>query len=264
MKPFLLKPPLTRRWTQFPLVLKRYPNQTSAHAEMDLRSSSRCCVPITNLRSRGDGPILASAICASAGKPPLTRRWTRFFVFHRAVGKQTSAHAEMDLSVRINQHERATNLRSRGDGPIRVTPTWRPAGKPPLTRRWTRDGKGLQQLPDQTSAHAEMDLGARRPWTSVWANLRSRGDGPTLICAPPPHSAKPPLTRRWTPSPGRRDIVTNQTSAHAEMDPLRGYRPCGSSSNLRSRGDGPPPLIFLWLRSIKPPLTRRWTACSRQ
>ena len=70
------------------------------------------------------------------------------------------------------------------------------------------------------------------------ANLRSRGDGPSCsgITRLPCH--KPPLTRRWTLDALKAGQMSEQTSAHAEMDRegLTGH--ARSVPNLRTRGDG--------------------------
>mgnify|MGYP005965399671 CR=1 FL=1 len=132
--------------------------------------------------------------------------------------------------------------------------------KPPLTRRWTHEYERLIDRHEQTSAHAEMD-----PWRATLPaplppNLRSRGDGPEMDALTAGQGDKPPLTRRWTRMIVARHVDGEQTSAHAEMDPLSGYAGRSPPPNLRSRGDGPEVCAVAGWEQGKPPLTRRWTA----
>ena len=131
--------------------------------------------------------------------------------------------------------------------------------KPPLTRRWTPRRRGQRGPHRQTSAHAEMDpkfMGCRR---CDAANLRSRGDGPAVIVQHSADHGKPPLTRRWTSRRRHRPKSSNQTSAHAEMDPSPVCAGIFYFANLRSRGDGPLTYYVANADAVKPPLTRRWT-----
>ena len=192
-------------------------------------------------------------------KPPLTRRWT----FARHGGdfalRQTSAHAEMDPWDGMDNLVRRPNLRSRGDGPLRVA--LRPCGgrKPPLTRRWTHLVKVARVPEAQTSAHAEMDPAQIQDSCGMLANLRSRGDGPLSTFELFFARAKPPLTRRWTLILSGKELRPPQTSAHAEMDPCVGPGRETGVANLRSRGDGPLFNCHFICQTDKPPLTRRWT-----
>ena len=165
---------------------------------MDPSSTWSARAPSSNLRSRGDGPKLDGIQAGAENKPPLTRRWT--LVSHRrlAGGHQTSAHAEMDLKKIHLISSGNTNLRSRGDGPIRWRRRIRPASKPPLTRRWTPYPGQPAGLGAQTSAHAEMDRDIVCSTAHMMANLRSRGDGPPRQSGQAVPCYKPPLTRRWT------------------------------------------------------------------
>ena len=70
---------------------------------------------------------------------------------------------------------------------------------------------------------------------------------------------KPPLTRRWTSRRRHRPKSSNQTSAHAEMDPSPVCAGIFYFANLRSRGDGPDSGVCSRSAGCKPPLTRRWT-----
>ncbi len=111
------KPPLTRRWTLSGSHWRRSRWQTSAHAEMDRWRKARNLPWLPNLRSRGDGPSQIIGTTENACKPPLTRRWTHRESDLSTVQVQTSAHAEMDPLSRLRCSLKATNLRSRGDGP---------------------------------------------------------------------------------------------------------------------------------------------------
>ena len=91
------------------------------------------------------------------------------------------------------------------------------------------------------------------------ANLRSRGDGPAVIVQHSADHGKPPLTRRWTSRRRHRPKSSNQTSAHAEMDPSPVCAGIFYFANLRSRGDGPLTYYVANADAVKPPLTRRWT-----
>ena len=253
--------------------------QTSAHAEMDLyrqraghvgganlrsRGDGLFLVdkgnfPPPNLRSRGDGPSPLSSTHFSYSKPPLTRRWTHRESDLSTVQVQTSAHAEMDPLSRLRCSLKATNLRSRGDGPKRATFAGRKGAKPPLTRRWTYFIFFTHSSCKQTSAHAEMDPGIGTGVVDRLANLRSRGDGPIRWRRRIRPASKPPLTRRWTPYPGQPAGLGAQTSAHAEMDRDIVCSTAHMMANLRSRGDGPPRQSGQAVPCYKPPLTRRWT-----
>ena len=173
----------------------------------------------TNLRSRGDGPLMTTPAIALANKPPLTRRWTVVRDAVIVLDEQTSAHAEMDPRAAGSFRLGRPNLRSRGDGPRACfCPTTRSA-KPPLTRRWTRSNNVPDRVALQTSAHAEMDPRWARRSPARWPNLRSRGDGPISVMMYLTWFTKPPLTRRWTRIGCGHVGGDFQTSAHAEMDP---------------------------------------------
>ena len=131
------KPPLTRRWTPVRPEVFAWGDQTSAHAEMDPQTSFSSGVAISNLRSRGDGPKVGAEIARTVAKPPLTRRWTHLGHDVLDLVHQTSAHAEMDPDRLRPCGRRFPNLRSRGDGPVRLGTPDQTALKPPLTRRWT-------------------------------------------------------------------------------------------------------------------------------
>ena len=193
-------------------------------------------------------------------KPPLTRRWTQSTPRHFRGNPQTSAHAEMDPHTTWAIRLPTTNLRSRGDGP--AFPDWRrrQPRKPPLTRRWTHEGRNAQDQCPQTSAHAEMDPVHYLRAEAVRPNLRSRGDGPTQGRYSIIEGDKPPLTRRWTYTSSRPKSSSYQTSAHAEMDLMKGWSGWRYIANLRSRGDGPLPVTQDEIAASKPPLTRRWTS----
>ena len=217
----------------------------------------------TNLRSRGDGPLMTTPAIALANKPPLTRRWTVVRDAVIVLDEQTSAHAEMDPRAAGSFRLGRPNLRSRGDGPRACfCPTTRSA-KPPLTRRWTRSNNVPDRVALQTSAHAEMDPRWARRSPARWPNLRSRGDGPISVMMYLTWFTKPPLTRRWTRIGCGHVGGDFQTSAHAEMDPCDWARPTRPRSNLRSRGDGPRHTDRPLARERKPPLTRRWTYATR-
>ena len=111
----------------------------------------------------------------------------------------------------------------------------------------------------QTSAHAEMDPHDFISRVPGDANLRSRGDGPSCsgITRLPCH--KPPLTRRWTLDALKAGQMSEQTSAHAEMDLEPVFVRRHVLPNLRSRGDGPKVGAEIARTVAKPPLTRRWT-----
>ena len=172
--------------------------QTSAHAEMDPSSSKRGKTGCSNLRSRGDGPLVRNVGALCATKPPLTRRWTWLMDVYKSIRDQTSAHAEMDPSPVCAGIFYFANLRSRGDGPDSGVCSRSAGCKPPLTRRWTPDLLRRQRRRRQTSAHAEMDLFKVSANGYSQANLRSRGDGPQGAQGAKVLSDKPPLTRRWT------------------------------------------------------------------
>ena len=130
--------------------------------------------------------------------------------------------------------------------------------KPPLTRRWTSHCRDRCTGAMQTSAHAEMDPLRSRCVTRLKTNLRSRGDGPSKCIVCVIFLVKPPLTRRWTRR-GRPDgHHEQQTSAHAEMDPVSWTACRIGSANLRSRGDGPGRADGACPQRSKPPHTRRW------
>ena len=152
-------------------------------------------------------------------KPPLTRRWTDGLVPEFVPVRQTSAHAEMDPTTSYHTRPRATNLRSRGDGPPPGLFFVAQVRKPPLTRRWTFLRRRRPSRDLQTSAHAEMDLLSKSASKFLQANLRSRGDGPSKTRVFSCHHSKPPLTRRWTQLTVLTKRLFKQTSAHAEMDP---------------------------------------------
>ena len=90
---------------------------------------------------------------------------------------QTSAHAEMDLQSVKPSAVKATNLRSRGDGPYQTLARAKQASKPPLTRRWTSEEPVWISRSEQTSAHAEMDREGLTGHARSVPNLRTRGDG---------------------------------------------------------------------------------------
>ena len=192
--------------------------QTSAHAEMDPSSSKRGKTGCSNLRSRGDGPLVRNVGALCATKPPLTRRWTWLMDVYKSIRDQTSAHAEMDPSPVCAGIFYFANLRSRGDGPDSGVCSRSAGCKPPLTRRWTPDLLRRQRRRRQTSAHAEMDQQTRPFHHLHGTNLRSRGDGPVQGQCEWVQSSKPPLTRRWTPRRAGGEGSFRQTSAHAEMD----------------------------------------------
>ena len=200
-------------------------------------------------------------------KPPLTRRWTVCWLFLFEVRGQTSAHAEMDPATQGFQALLLPNLRSRGDGPLLSPSTTFTSTKPPLTRRWTLIKVYIKQQNTQTSAHAEMDPSCRHFSRASQANLRSRGDGPSLLPRRCVFSsqvrAKPPLTRRWTRLTISTTASRTQTSAHAEMDLCSLPRRHVAGANLRSRGDGPLVFGLVSASLTKPPLTRRWTSWPR-
>ena len=212
-----------------------------------------------NLRSRGDGPNPKMPITQDIVKPPLTRRWTPRRRGQRGPHRQTSAHAEMDPSWTVFRPARKTNLRSRGDGPVANAILLDSYRKPPLTRRWTGYSSCFRSQRQQTSAHAEMDHLAVLDVEHILANLRSRGDGPTALFLRGGRVFKPPLTRRWTSRRRHRPKSSNQTSAHAEMDPSPVCAGIFYFANLRSRGDGPLTYYVANADAVKPPLTRRWT-----
>ena len=192
--------------------------QTSAHAEMDPSSSKRGKTGCSNLRSRGDGPLVRNVGALCATKPPLTRRWTWLMDVYKSIRDQTSAHAEMDLPLALSRLGQLANLRSRGDGPHSRFTTFRSSSKPPLTRRWTPRTSDRRDSYSQTSAHAEMDLLDDAAHAQEPPNLRSRGDGPPVCKAQCRQGDKPPLTRRWTLPDAGQSQAGKQTSAHAEMD----------------------------------------------
>ena len=193
----------------------------------------------TNLRSRGDGPLMTTPAIALANKPPLTRRWTRRRVFHPASRFQTSAHAEMDLEPVFVRRHVLPNLRSRGDGPVPIMFRIASLCKPPLTRRWTILPCLMLNTFSQTSAHAGMNLKCTTLTVGEYAKPRSRGDGPFENHTIMVEILKPPLTRRWTCVRCVHTVCRCQTSAHAEMDPRWARRSPARWPNLRSRGDGP-------------------------
>ena len=171
------KPPLTRRWTSASRSPPWTCTQTSAHAEMDLPLALSRLGQLANLRSRGDGPHSRFTTFRSSSKPPLTRRWTYSMMLLMPKNHQTSAHAEMDLQSVKPSAVKATNLRSRGDGPYQTLARAKQASKPPLTRRWTSEEPVWISRSEQTSAHAEMDREGLTGHARSVPNLRTRGDG---------------------------------------------------------------------------------------
>lgn len=104
------------------------------------------------------------------------------------------------------------NLRSRGDEPSPKVTSWISTVKPPLTRRWTPFIRSVALDPEQTSAHAEMDLSELVCELPEPSNLRSRGDGPDMSGWKKVAVNKPPLMRRWAPkSDGRTCGLTLRT-----------------------------------------------------
>ena len=90
------KPPHTRRWTRTAQGCQVPQVQTSAYAEMDLKSFLPARRRSTNLRIRRDGPSSPNILVPRRGKPPHMRRWTRICDEAAKDMDQTSAYAEMD------------------------------------------------------------------------------------------------------------------------------------------------------------------------
>ena len=206
---------------------------------MDLRPLRPHSVSVSNLRSRGDGPIGHYIYRPLSSKPPLTRRWTYRALPSGRARFQTSAHAEMDPLPESWHFKDAPNLRSRGDGPKPRLRGHFLFCKPPLTRRWTPDLLRRQRRRRQTSAHAEMDQQTRPFHHLHGTNLRSRGDGPDHEKDDADSVSKPPLTRRWTCLACLRGPAVRQTSAHAGMNLKCTTLTVGEYAKPRSRGDGP-------------------------
>ena len=151
------KPPHMRRWTVSPAASRSGHRQTSAYAEMDPRLCPGVSRLWSNLRICGDGPSHVVFQREHGSKPPHMRRWTcaRFLPGRSAA--QTSAYAEMDLSVQKYGGFCQPNLRICGDGPNSEEIDSEETDKPPHMRRWTRICDEAAKDMDQTSAYAEMD-----------------------------------------------------------------------------------------------------------
>ena len=130
---------------------------------------------------------------------------------------------------------------------------------PPHARGWTRhlcvDSRGDFVSP----ARAGMDRQFFFFLSWFGCFPRTRGDGP----GPRPASLRarqfPPHARGWTPHWRSASAHRIVSPARAGMDPSTTTRSASGSSFPRTRGDGPPSSITIFLPRSFPPHARGWT-----
>ena len=271
--------PHTRGWTRLGRPHVEPAPGFPAHAGMDRARDSRSAGRRWLPRTRGDGPPRRTIDEGTLAASPHTRGWTRAARPHVEPAPGFPAHAGMDLRSGHGGVGVPRLPRTRGDGPIEVTPTPTPTPASPHTRGWThrrwRRPGGLPGFP----AHAGMDPTRSRASRATNRLPRTRGDGPP---GPDPgHAGRPasphtrgwtasgqiflprlrasPHTRGWTPDGTQDWALAIGFPAHAGMDPARGpYGPL-SAGLPRTRGDGPGSVGGGPALATASPHTRGWT-----
>ena len=171
-------PPRTRRSTRVSRGLLRERCVSSAHAEIDPRSTSLRPLVHRLLRARGDRPGAGVEPLDETVSPPRTRRSTLPETCARRLPTVSSAHAEIDPDSVTDAHSIKSLLRARGDRPGPYLMLKRTFKSPPRTRRSTLFPSLPAAVKSVSSAHAEIDLVPISRAAIDAGLLRARGDRP--------------------------------------------------------------------------------------
>ena len=129
--------------------------------------------------------------------------------------------------------------RTRGDGPLQASGTFRATEASPHPRGWTAACRSCQTRSPGFPAPAGMDPQMASPVPTRIGLPRTRGDGPPQLGGAKHEHVASPHPRGWTSSVGALSVALNGFPAPAGMD-LSG-RIDGLILNRlpRTRGDGP-------------------------
>src|ERR1019366_10344845 len=105
-----------------------------------------------------------------------------------------------------------------------------------------------------------MDLGSKPIQMGARRLPRTRGDGPFHFPMEEAVGMAPPHTRGWTRNRKYAGRTTAGSPAHAGMDLLRAIAEAETGGLPRTRGDGPPMVMWELDSRMAPPHTRGWTA----
>ena len=170
-------------------------------------------------RTRGDGPGAVRRLTREGEASPHTRGWTGYAPPARERPHGFPAHAGMDRKSGARAPPRSGLPRTRGDGPVLLSPVSTVMPASPHTRGWTLDDRLRAVEVEGFPAHAGMDPELRGS-ASVGNGLpRTRGDRPRPSAFLDSRPGASPHTRGWTTGlpcwrPGACGFP-----AHAGMDP---------------------------------------------
>ena len=165
---------------------------------MDPRTACRGQSQVRFPRTRGDGPRDDRAVVDAQWFPPHARGWTDGAVSGLADRNVSPARAGMDPDRPVRSSRRHGFPRTRGDGPVQVSPLSVCRTFPPHARGWTPIRLDALDALGVSPARAGMD---RHRSTRSWVARgfpRTRGDGPAPHGDPDMTPEFPPHARGWT------------------------------------------------------------------
>ena len=192
---------------------------SSAHAKIDPTRRPTTLRSARFLRTRGDRPHAEMTITLDGLVPPHARRSTRLLCGILGVPAGSSARAEIDPTIYLCETKSARFLRSRGDRPDPELLRQMAEQVPPRARRSTPSQRPRLDVPEGSSARAEIDPCRRRGSCRGCRFLRTRGDRPPYTQPFAYIKLVPPHARRSTPVEDHVPRLRPGSSARAEIDP---------------------------------------------
>ena len=213
-----LRAPRTRGWTGLKSIVAAPINESPAHAGMDRTPQTGSWNCAREPRARGDGPVENLKPAPRNTRAPRTRGWTPGRRAGPVPGRESPAHAGMDLRLRWLAAEAQREPRARGDGPKKHKAERRRRWRAPRTRGWTDLRGGGFEGRHESPAHAGMDRGVHFHDLPGSGEPRARGDGPPGPVQQLIHGPRAPRTRGWTADQSLGRAATGESPAHAGMD----------------------------------------------
>ena len=191
-------PPHARGWTHIPIRADDHQGASPARAGMDPKDGCKQGDHVSFPRTRGDGPGGLRGYWQSARLPPHARGWTRESARRVRPDGVSPARAGMDLRPVARRRTHGSFPRTRGDGPS-LERLNRPLDSfPPHARGWTSLWVDLCVSESVSPARAGMDRRSDRAIEGCFGFPRTRGDGPSNVCASTSAGVLPPHARGWT------------------------------------------------------------------
>ena len=251
--------PHPRGWTPALRRLERPIHGFPAPAGMDPCGRVPGAVRYRLPRTRGDGPPTFAQAGHGCEASPHPRGWTPTPTPIGRIHPGFPAPAGMDPGMHIAELARTGLPRTRGDGPRPVDVGRVPGRASPHPRGWTLPPSPAAVPRDGFPAPAGMDRRRIESLIGLIGLPRTRGDGPRSRRPKTTKRPASPHPRGWTGVQDIDEAAPFGFPAPAGMD-LRRTTSTGIRSRLpRTRGDGPPDGLSLWIINAASPHPRGWT-----